>query len=74
MEKSVWVQVPFFTPKENTAISCGVFLLFFVKTTVYRYFQKTGTLQEQNSERLRLRVQFKNKEKILRKYLDKLYI
>lgn len=74
MEKSVWVQVPFFTPKENTARYCGVFLLFFVKTTVYRYFQKTGTLQAQNSERPRLRVQSKNKEKILRKYLDKLYI
>ena len=61
--KKYRIQVPFFTPKENTARYCGVFLFFFVKSTVYSYFPKTGTLQAQNSERPRLRVQFRNKEK-----------
>lgn len=38
--KKYRIQVPFFTPKENTARYCGVFLLFFVKSTVYRYSPK----------------------------------
>ena len=49
----------------------------FIFCKIYRislFPQTTGTLQEQNSERPRLRGQSKNKEKILRKYLDKLYI